>query len=116
MPQAPDYLRAMWADDQAAIDYLHQRGFHLNRDWSWSMPPDRTALTTTEIYAINYLIMEWDFAGATSGLPPLNDQARQLIRQLNADDNPVGARIVLDLLHTISDLETETTRQRLKGL
>lgn len=48
-----------------AIDFLKSRGFKLTREFAW-IGPGRT-LTDEEVSAVDYLVLEWDYDGLTSG-------------------------------------------------
>lgn len=60
MPQASPELRAMWADERVALDYLEGRGIHEVRNGILLIPAGKT-LDEKDGSAIDYLIDEWDF-------------------------------------------------------
>jgi len=72
MPQASEEDRAemerRFGDpigDAGPMEFLHSRGWTLNRDWTWSKPgvTDYGAMPRDEFDCMKFLIHEWDFAG-----------------------------------------------------
>lgn len=68
MPEASPELRAAWpGGDGEAIKYLQDRGYRLDRRWSWVPPHAGHVPTERERSAVRYLIDEWDFGGIITG-------------------------------------------------
>jgi hypothetical protein len=73
MPQASDELRAEMdrrfgdsIDSQGPIKFLRERGWTLNRDWTWSKPGMTLGnMPRDEFECVLFLIHEWDFGGVT---------------------------------------------------
>lgn len=81
MPSGPPELHEKWRKHGPyegglanAVKYLEDRGFKLNRNWTWTAP-DRF-LSTEESMAIDYLILEWDFGGIERRDQLLNKSTR----------------------------------------
>lgn len=49
--------------DTEAIEFLKSRGYHLEYDWTWSLPQGQSKPSEREEDAIIYLVEEWDFGG-----------------------------------------------------
>jgi hypothetical protein len=64
MPQASEVLRLEWngPSDRDAVAYLRGRGYVLQRDWFWRVPPN-TVPTDKDIRAVRFLFDEWDYGG-----------------------------------------------------
>ena len=69
MPSGPPELHAYWCaqdpdglGDEAAIRHLRQRGFILTKRAEWRQPAGMN-LSDLDVYAIQYMILEWDFGG-----------------------------------------------------
>lgn len=70
MPQTTPERAARWpGGDSEAIKHLQAAGFTLNRDWTWTKPPDYQS-TDRDIDAVVYLIEEWDFDGIRNDEAP----------------------------------------------
>lgn len=71
MPQASDEQRAEMerrfgdaVGDDGPIQFLRERGWTLNRDWTWSKEGQAIeTIPEDEAACINFLIDEWDFGG-----------------------------------------------------
>lgn len=67
-PQASetDRKRAieLWGDidTRGPAEFLERRGYTLTKEWSWKAPLDHEP-TEGELFAIKFLIHEWDFGG-----------------------------------------------------
>lgn len=73
MPQASDELRKIVAwiiqpklftevpDDGAVTDFLVQRGYTLNKDWTWKLPSKDHYVTEMEELCVRYMCDEWDY-------------------------------------------------------
>ncbi len=70
MPQSTPERRKRWGiSTEKAIQFLENKGYMLNKDWSWK-PPYKVRgesfgplPSLDETDAILYLIQEWDFNG-----------------------------------------------------
>lgn len=63
MPQASDYLRGQFEHDGAAWDVLRA---HFTESRGVIRPKNGHAPSAAEFEAIDYLVMEWDYAYASS--------------------------------------------------
>lgn len=59
MPQAPDHLRALYAHDGEAWEVL---GDNFTDDRGVIRPKPGHKVTVAEASAIDYLVLEWDYA------------------------------------------------------
>lgn len=73
MPQASDELRAemerRFGDpigDEGPMAFLRERGWSLNRDWTWSKPGvTQATMPRDEFDCVLFLAHEWDFGGVS---------------------------------------------------
>jgi hypothetical protein len=71
MPQASDELRAEMErrfgdpiSDAGPTKYLEDRGYTLNRDWTWSKPGENlNSIPREDFECILFLVHEWDYGG-----------------------------------------------------
>lgn len=63
MPQAPSMLRDLWRSDDNAIRFLQKADYRFTRDGRVLKPTPEHKPTLMENSAMDYLFMEWDYAG-----------------------------------------------------
>ena len=77
MPQASDELRKLVAwiiqlklhtdvpDDDEVTKFLTDRGYVLNKDWTWELPKPDHYVTEMEELCLRYMVDEWDYGWLT---------------------------------------------------